>query len=79
MSLLDPPEKVKGKEDEEGNALPRRSEHSCALFLIIMHEVPSCRPTQNGLDGERSKEAVRPGIFLPRHILTMEKISASPI
>lgn len=79
MTSLDHLANLRGEEDEEGNALPRRLATFCAPFSIIMHEVPSCRPTQNGLDEERSMEPPLPGIFLPRHILTMEKISASPM
>lgn len=79
MTSLDHPIMLRGEEDEEGNALPRRSGHFYAILSNLLHEVPSCLVAENGLDQERSMEPLSPGIFLPRHILTMEKISASPM
>ena len=70
---------LRGEEDEEGNALPRQFETFCAILSNLLHEVPSCRPTQNGLDGELTLEVMSPGMIVPRHTLTMEKISASRI
>ena len=77
MTSLDHLANLRGEEDEEGNALPTHSGHIRALFSIIMHEVPSCRVVKNGLDGERSTEPPMSGVIFPRHILAMEKISAS--
>lgn len=68
MTSLDHPIMLRGEEDEEGNALPRRLATFCAPFSIIMHEVPSCRVVKNGLDQERSMEPLSPGIFLPPHL-----------
>lgn len=79
MTHLGPPMMTRGVVEREGNALPTHSGHICALFSIIMHGARLCLVAENGLDQERSKEPPLPGIFLPRHILTMEKISASPI
>lgn len=79
MTSLDHPIMLRGEEDEEGNALPRRLATFCALFSTIMHGARLCLVAENGLDQERSTEPPLPGIFLPRHILTMEKISASPM
>lgn len=79
MCSLDPLANLRGEEDEEGNALPRQFETFCALFSIIMHGARICWVMENGLDGELTPELVRPGMLLPRHTLTMEKISASAI
>ena len=68
MTHLGPPMMTRGVVESEGNALPRQFETFCATLSIIMHEVPSCRPTQNGLDQERSMESPLPGIFLPPHL-----------
>lgn len=68
LTSLDRHVMLRGEEDEEGSALPRRSATFCALFSIIMHEVPSCRPTQNGLDGELTPELTRPGVIFPPHL-----------
>ena len=68
MTSLDHLANLRGEEDEEGNALPRRLATFCALFSTIMHEAPSCRPTQNGLDGELTPELTRPGVIFPPHL-----------
>ena len=68
MTSLDHPIMLRGEEDEEGNALPRRSGHFYAILSNLLHEVPSCRPTQNGLDRELTPELTRPGVFLPPHL-----------
>lgn len=79
MTHLGPPMMTRGVVESEGNALPRRLATFCALFSTIMHGARLCLVAENGLDQERSTEPPLPGIFLPRHILTMEKISASPM
>ena len=68
MTHLGPPIMTRGVVEREGNALPRRSATFCATLSIIMHEVPSCRPTQNGLDGELTPELTRPGVIFPPHL-----------
>ena len=68
MTSLDHPMMTRGVVESEGNALPRRLATFCALFSIIMHEVPSGRPTQNGLDRELTPELTRPGVIFPPHV-----------
>ena len=68
MTHLGPPIMTRGVVEREGNALPRRLATFCATLSIIMHEVPSCRPTQNGLDGELTPELTRPGVIFPPHL-----------
>ena len=79
MTSLDHLANLRGEEDEEGNALPRRLATFCATLSIIMHEVPSCRPTQNGLDRELTLEVMSPGMIVPSHLGTILMISASRI
>ena len=68
LTSLDHHVMLRGEEDEEGNALPRRLATFCAILSNLLHEVPSCRPTQNGLDGELTPELTRPGVIFPPHI-----------
>ena len=68
MTSLDHLANLRGEEDEEGNALPRRLATFCALFSIVVHEVPSCRVVENGLDGELTPELTRPGVIFPPHL-----------
>lgn len=68
MTSLDHLANLRGEEDEEGNALPRRLATFCAPFSIIMHGARLCLVAENGLDQERSMEPLSPGIFLPPHV-----------
>ena len=70
---------LRGEEDEEGNALPRQFETFCAILSNLLHEVPSCRLTQNGLDEELTPELTKPGMIVPSHLGTILMISASRI
>ena len=79
MTHLGPPMMTRGVVEREGNALPRQFETFCALLSNLLHEVPSCRPTQNGLDGELTPELTRPGTIVPSHLGTILMISASSI
>ena len=77
MTSLDHLANLRGEEDEEGNALPRRLATFCATLSILLHSVGLRRVMENGLDGERSTEPPMSGMIFPRHVLAMEKISAS--
>ena len=79
MTSLDHLANLRGEEDEEGNALPRQFETFCAILSILLHLVTLRLVMENGLDGELTLEVMSPGMIVPRHILTMEKISASRI
>ena len=68
LTSLDHLANLRGEEDEEGNALPRRLATFCAPFSIIMHGARLCLVAENGLDQERSMEPPLPGIFLPPHL-----------
>ena len=68
MTHLGPPMMTRGVVEREGNALPRHLATFCAPFSILLHSVGLRRPTQNGLDQERSMEPLSPGIFLPPHL-----------
>ena len=70
---------LRGEEDEEGNALPRQFETFCAILSNLLHLVTLRLVMENGLDGELTLEVMSPGMIFPRHILTVEKISASRI
>ena len=59
---------TRGVVEREGNALPTHSGHICAILSNLLHEVPSCRVAENGLDGELTLEVMSPGIFLPPHL-----------
>lgn len=68
MTSLDHLANLRGEEDEEGNALPRRLATFCALFSIIMHGARLCLVAENGLDGELTPELTRPGVIFPPHV-----------
>lgn len=79
MTSLDHHVMLRGEEDEEGNALPRRLATFCALFSIIMHGARLCLVAENGLDGELTLEVMSPGMIVPSHLGTILMISASRI
>lgn len=68
MTSLDHLANLRGEEDEEGNALPRRLATFCATLSILLHWIGLRRPTQNGLDGERSMEPPMSGMIFPPHV-----------
>ena len=68
MTSLDHLANLRGEEDEEGNALPRRSGHFYAILSNLLHEVPSCLVAENGPDEELTPELTRPGVIFPPHL-----------
>lgn len=70
---------LRGEEDEEGNALPRRLATFCAILSILLHLVTLRLVMENGLDGELTLEVMSPGMIVPSHLGTILMISASRI
>ena len=68
MTSLDHLANLRGEEDEEGNALPRRLATFCAILSNLLHLVTLRLVMENGLDGELTLEVMSPGMIFPPHL-----------
>ena len=68
MTFLDHHDHVKGRDESEGNALPRRLATFCATYSNLLHLVTLRWVAQNGLGGELTPEPTSPGMIFPLHL-----------